>query len=413
MFGPETEVREKSFCTSDAHHRVCLDFEAGFVDGFAAFAADSVFAPVDVLEGVLDPLEAGFLPPFQFQSHLLILHGIHPGEPADGRVEFHDIRLLGVGIQAFLNLLPQRIQARAKMFQAFFGHGNGGRVCCPGHIIGNFLLLVWRMFFSLMPVEKPALGRGLDALMSGGKGAAGKKATDMLASFQGKRTRVGKGLNAFIKGSQGTTTGAPQPKPASPEPGSKPTPASEPSPAPPTQSMPELNSMRARRQRKSTPAPAPKPATLPNYRRSRRPRPSTNETPPATEKSDPAPARLFVGSTNAPVAKAFSALSPAPQATPRTEPEPNSELPPPKKPQLVRPQQSPAEPTPGTKGSGNPGFRMSLFAVDWFLLAMAFYVALHLEAGSNVALSLCVLAVVVGAVLGVWGLILETEEGED
>ena len=258
------------------------------------------------------------------------------------------------------------------------------------------------MFFSLMPVEKPALGRGLDALMSGGKGAEGKKASDMLASFQGKRTRVGKGLGAFIKGGQGATG---TPKPAGPQPTAPPAaPAATPKP------MADLSSMRARRQPRSTPATGPRPAAMPNYRRARRPRQSTtlSPKPPPPEKSDPAPARLFVGSTNAPVAaKPFSAVAPISQ--PASQPEPES----PQKPKTIRRKKPGPTPTAGAKPTGNPGFRMSLFVVDWFLLAMAFYVALNIEAGSSFALTLCVLAVFVGAVLGVWGLILKTEAVEE
>lgn len=257
-------------------------------------------------------------------------------------------------------------------------------------------MLVPRMFFSLLPVEKPALGRGLDALMSGGKGSAGNKAADLL-SFQAKRTRVGRGLNAFIK--REPTPGAPS---------SPPTPSPQPEPAA------DMSSMRARRQPKSTPTPATKPALPPNYRRARRPGSGATPAPSlaTSEKSEPAPGRLFVGSTNTPTTpRPLTSSSNVQASIPRQAPAAEPEIR--RKPEHQRQKKPDPTPAHGAGPTGNPGFRMSLFALDWFLIALAFYVALNIESGSNVVLTLCVLAVLAGAALGVWGLILETEEGED
>ena len=255
------------------------------------------------------------------------------------------------------------------------------------------------MFLSLLPVEKPALGRGLDALMSSRKGDSGKKATDMLMPFQAKRTRVGKGLGAFLKGGQRIDSTA-EPQPATP---GKPQAA----PAPPA-----VSSLRASRPARPTSQPVPNPvpqlATTPaNYRRSRRPRPANPEAPPAPDKSEPAPAAVvnpFVAAPeSATPAPSKSALEPNPESAATGEPafqRPFVR----KRPSYLRKEDIPKQPEPA---GASPAFRLSLFVVDLFLSGGAFYVAYYGPKGNYLLLLLCCLAVVIGAALGVWSFKLE------
>ena len=256
------------------------------------------------------------------------------------------------------------------------------------------MLPVFQMFLSLLAVEKPALGRGLGALMSGSKGESGTKATEMLMSFQAKRTRVGRGLGAFLKGGQRMSPPEePKLSPSAPAvPPGKPTGAT---------SLKPVASMRAKRP--SRPAPkldavvvAAGGAGMPNYRRSRRPRAALPPAPSESDKSEPAPAT--------------AALPYSPTAGPgsATVGEPAFQRP------SVR--QRPAfavkdpAPLPPAAPGATPAFRLSLFIVDLSLWAGSFILALNAPPGSRVRLTLCCLAVVIGGALGVWAMLLEPDE---
>jgi hypothetical protein len=255
------------------------------------------------------------------------------------------------------------------------------------------------MFLSLLVVEKPALGRGLDALMSGRKGESGAKAAELLTSFQAKRTRVGKGLGAFLKGGQRMSDpegSAPSPN-ALPETPVEATPSRKAVSAP---SMPPLAAMRANRSARPAPRPIPTPAAgMPNYRCSRRPRATNPPSSPAAEKSEPAPAASpgnVIAAASKPVKE--SAGEPAFQR-PFVRPRPTQVA-------------SEATQLPSTPPGASPAFRLSLFIVDLSLWIGSFILALNAPPGSHLLLFLCCLAVVVGGALGVWGLTLEPD-GEE
>jgi len=269
------------------------------------------------------------------------------------------------------------------------------------------------MFLSLLPVEKPALGRGLDALMSGRKGDSGKKASEMLMPFQAKRTRVGKGLSAFLKGGQRVASPA-RPGPASaPQPAVQPTaaaPKSAPTPAPATPAPQALASLRAARASRpaapSVPTQSPLPAA---YRRTRRPRAPKAAAPHSPDKTEPAPARAAAPVPSVPANGSGVARGPAPakaKAAPDSEPafqRPFVR----QRPPYLRKEDIPRAPEPA---GASPAFRLSLFVVDLFLSGGAFYVAYHGPKGNAVLLFFCCLAVVIGAALGVWAFKLEPED---
>mgnify|MGYP006915948658 CR=1 FL=1 len=242
------------------------------------------------------------------------------------------------------------------------------------------------MFLSLLPVEKPGLGRGLDALMSGRKGESGTKAKDLLMPFQAKRTRVGKGLGAFLKDRQRISAPM-EPPPRSPR------------KAKLSQSAFSMSEdlQRVARQARLVSKSNSSQVVMPNYRLSRRHKPASSKRPFAVEESEPASAQF---------------------ATPVSSPE--GKVPPDGEPLFQKPIEgerlaySDSDPVakPPVQPPVSPAFRLSLFLVDWFLCAGAFYVMLTSPHGSYIRLTLCCLAVVIGAAMGVWGLKLESEREE-
>ena len=231
------------------------------------------------------------------------------------------------------------------------------------------------MFHSLFPVEKPVLGRGLNSLIAGGAGSSDRRATDLLSSFQAKRTRVAPGLRSLLQGAQST---APKPAPA-PHPQ---VPVTTPAPRPPAPTpVPDasarLGTLRVSRPPRPRPAPA-----MPNYRPTRTARPVA-AAPEQKKNQDPTSA----GSVHSSVEPAFQ--------RPVVR----------KRPTYLKAQPAPQPPP---QSVVSPGFRLSLFVVDWFLLFVGFAVVWYSAPPIGwLTLTLCSFAIILGAALGTWSFMLE------
>lgn len=272
----------------------------------------------------------------------------------------------------------------------------------------NFLLPDLDLFLNLNGVEKPVLGRGLDSLIAGASGQEGRKAAEMLSSFQAKRTRVGKGLGAFLKGQQKIemTGNDVQPAAESVAP-ARPADHQPVVPAPPAPEIaptkaevaPNPRVLRVQREPRSRST-----AAKPRYRSVRQPRSQG----PAPEPDKPGAA--------SPVALADTQVSEIASPAESRSSAPANEEPAFQKPFVqerpayLRRKPAPEPKTGEPKVSVSPNFRMTLLVIDWILIAGSFAVAWNLGPDRHVTLGLCVLGVVGGAVLGAWALSLEPED---
>jgi len=280
----------------------------------------------------------------------------------------------------------------------------------PAH---NFLLPDIDLFLNLNGVEKPVLGRGLDSLIAGASGQEGRKAAEMLSSFQAKRTRAGKGLGAFLKGQQkldSTVSAAPSPvesmslpRPVGPQPAVLDPPALEivqselDEPSAPTPRV-----LRAQRQPRSRST-----AAKPSYR-SVRQRRSTGQAP---EPEKPGAAAL---STVAAGTKSEATQPPDSKISAPADEEPAFQKPfIQERPEYLRRKPAPEPRTGKPAVSVTPNFRMTLLVIDWILIAGSFAVAWNLGPDRYFTLALCVVGVIGGAVLGAWALSLEPEDVQE
>jgi hypothetical protein len=222
--------------------------------------------------------------------------------------------------------------------------------------------------FQSVSVEKPVLGRGLDSLISGG---TGRRASDMLTSFQAKRTRIAPGLKAFLHGSNRSST-----PPAT----TPPRPAEQtPTPTTPARSP---NPLRVKRSQRPKPAPAPVPITS-GYRPTRPPRATGSS--PAEKKNLP---DTGTGAVHSSAEPAFQ--------KPVVRQRPNY-------------LKSGPAPEPPPESITSPGLRLSLFIIDWFLMLVGFMLVWHATPPvSWLTVSLASLAVLAGAALGTWAMLPET-----
>ena len=262
-----------------------------------------------------------------------------------------------------------------------YGSGNG--------LAHNFLLPDLQLFLNLNGVEKPVIGRGLDSLIAGASGQEGRKAADMLSSFQAKRTRVGKGLGAFLKGQQKLTgqQSASEPAPADPQaeaqtgqaqPAAEST-SQHPAPAAASGESPRVLRMKRQPRARSTPgkgarrnARSPR---IPDRPASQAPAPETAsevaETTPIAAGTEPADAEK---KTAAPANEEPAFQKPFIQ----------------ERPAYLRRKPVPAPKTGPTKVAVSPNFRMTLLFLDWGIIAGCFAVAWNLEPGNHPILALCV-----------------------
>jgi hypothetical protein len=232
-------------------------------------------------------------------------------------------------------------------------------------------------------VEKPVLGRGLDSLIAGGAGQTGRRASDLLSPFQAKRTRVAPGLRALLQGAR-------HPSPATaPKPGaSPPAPVTAPQKTPTTTALVQTTSAMGRLRIQRPPF-RPTAAPPPRYRL-HRPARGSGVTPEQKKNQGSA----ATGAVHSSAEPAFQ--KPVVR----------------RRPVFLKSQPAPKPPP---QSVISPGFRLGLFIVDWFLLFVGFAVVWYSDPPvGNVTLILCCLAVILGATLGSWSLMLEPHpEDED
>jgi hypothetical protein len=108
--------------TGDTSHDIRKNLEPRLVYRLPALAAFPVPALIHSLERIIDSQQLVLPAPPQLESHLLILHGIHPGEPPDGCVQFHDASVILVCGKISVDLSGQLLKAFTKMLNSIGVH---------------------------------------------------------------------------------------------------------------------------------------------------------------------------------------------------------------------------------------------------------------------------------------------------
>ena len=80
---------------------------------------------VHPFQRVLDSQQLVLLSPPQLKGHLLVLHGIHAREAANGGVQFHDIGGILARVEGLVNFLGEGFQAFSEISNALGLHAAG------------------------------------------------------------------------------------------------------------------------------------------------------------------------------------------------------------------------------------------------------------------------------------------------
>ena len=107
--------RQNSLCALHAHDDVRGTLKPLFCDRPLALSALPVSPLVHPFQRILDTQQLVLLSPPQFKGHLLVLHGVHTGEPANGGVQFHDIGGILARVESFVNFLGKGFQSFAEL----------------------------------------------------------------------------------------------------------------------------------------------------------------------------------------------------------------------------------------------------------------------------------------------------------
>jgi hypothetical protein len=108
--------------TSDTNHDIRKNLEPRLIYRLPTLAAFPVPTLIYSLERIIDSQQLVLPAPPQLESHLLILHGIHAGEPPDRCVQFHDAGVFPVCGKISVYLPGQLLKAFTKMLNAIGVH---------------------------------------------------------------------------------------------------------------------------------------------------------------------------------------------------------------------------------------------------------------------------------------------------
>ncbi|SVB88780.1 uncharacterized protein METZ01_LOCUS241634, partial [marine metagenome] len=108
--------------TGDTRHDIGKNLEPRLVDRLPALSTNPVPALIHPFECILDSQQLILPAATEFEGHLLILHGVHAGEPADGRVQLHNAGVVLVRGKVSVDFPGQFLKAFTKMLNAISVH---------------------------------------------------------------------------------------------------------------------------------------------------------------------------------------------------------------------------------------------------------------------------------------------------
>ena len=129
-------------CTPHTKKHIRSQLQAFLRNRFPTANALTVGAIFDALKGIGYALKLQLLTAPQLKGHLLILHGVHAGEAADGGIQLHHIGSGFAGIEIVFDVRLQSEQFTAEIGLAFRANESDysanfskNTTCCHGSFL--------------------------------------------------------------------------------------------------------------------------------------------------------------------------------------------------------------------------------------------------------------------------------------